>query len=1404
MYADRVENSNSNSNAPGVGNNLLKSAGLLKHKGKRGRGVGSTNEDSSMSDADSSSRRSQIRNKSNPLARPSTSSRLSGAPSRPNTPTRPKKVSLNNPPTKPTSDRNVIDALTRFLNTRFDSNLNFLNLEKMGDDDILKSANFIPPGYSKQKSLAGPSLFKLIAELFPDVKTISLASNHLRNLHSYKSLPEFIPNLENLSLSDNDFRHVEDLYALCSSRRLRNLKELILSNNPISRFGDTWRARVIKKFPTLELLDMKPVQRSVTFDLGDGVKLDPKKQRIQSDATKSLPSQFPVAILGSFGRDNAEVGPLVAEFLTRFFSLFDNDRGALLPAYTDTATFSISVNTNTPPRARRQNLYDGKPKIMWKPYIDNKPTATSRNCSKIYNNETRNQKLSVGNKMIIEAQKLLPRTTHNISDINNFVFDCWTMPGVIPSTAVIFCSVHGEFIENGNKGFRSFDRTFILAPSSVSTLAAESGWPCAVVSDSLTLRALSKSEAWREGSTIDTVEGSKGILLKLPKNPPDHISKEQHGIVCELAVRTRLNYDFSIECLQSNNWNLEQALNNFEATEMTNSSSSGQENTSVVLVTGGTGLVGSAINKVINEEAIGSRFGRKPNESWVFLKSTDGDLRNYAEARAVFAKYSPTHVIHLAAKVGGLFANMKYKLDFLRENMLINDNVLHLSHEFKVHKLISCLSTCVFPDQVSYPLREESVHLGPPHSSNFGYAYGKRMIDVQNHAYNDQFGNQFTSAIPTNIFGPNDNYSLEYAHVIPALIHKCYLANKEKKPFVVMGSGKPLRQFIYSLDLARLFIWQLREYHSIEPVILSVGENEEVSIKEVADAVVKAVGFQGEYVLDTSKPDGQYRKPASNDKLMRCIGNFQFTPFEKALEESVDWADNEDLIDYEEEEVAPQQQQEQQPAQPTEEGKDKKGSYVGIHSTGFRDFLLKPELLRAISDLGFEHPSEVQQECIPQAILGMDVVCQAKSGMGKTAVFVLASLQQLEPVDGEVSVIVLCHTRELAYQIKNEYGRFSKYVPNVRTSVFFGGTPVAADQEILKNKEKCPHVIVGTPGRINALVRDGSLNGKAIKHFVLDECDKMLDQLDMRRDVQEIFKATPHHKQVMMFSATLSKEIRPVCKKFMQSPLEIYVDDETKLTLHGLQQHYVKLSESTKNRKLNDLLDSLDFNQVVIFVKSTLRANELDKLLRECNFPSICIHSRMSQDERIARGIDVERVNIVVNYDTPTDADSYLHRPYFFNSETRESVWEAPGNLTQEEIKSLAGYELLAGGAGGAGEAPQKVRASHLLIKHNKSRRPSSWKEANITRSKEEALAQLRELQSTLSQYHAHELAAVFSKLAHEHSDCSSHAKGGDLGRFSRGQMQKPFEDASFNIGVLQLSDIIDTDSGVHLILRLE
>ncbi|CEF63191.1 ATP-dependent RNA helicase WM6 [Strongyloides ratti] len=339
-----------------------------------------------------------------------------------------------------------------------------------------------------------------------------------------------------------------------------------------------------------------------------------------------------------------------------------------------------------------------------------------------------------------------------------------------------------------------------------------------------------------------------------------------------------------------------------------------------------------------------------------------------------------------------------------------------------------------------------------------------------------------------------------------------------------------------------------------------------------------------------------------------------------------------------------------------------KGTYASIHSSGFRDFLLKPELLRAIIDCGFEHPSEVQHECIPQAILGMDILCQAKSGMGKTAVFVLATLQQLQAVDGTVSVLVMCHTRELAFQISKEYERFSKYMNGVKCHVFFGGVPTKKDEDILK--KNTPHIVVGTPGRILALARSQDLKLHNIKYFVLDECDKMIGDADMRKDVQSILKLTPKEKQVMMFSATLPKDVREVCKKFMQDPLEVYVDDEAKLTLHGLQQHYVKLREPEKNRKLLELLDSLEFNQVVIFAKSVQRCIVLNQLLTDQNFPSICIHRQMPQAERLeryqqfkdfqkrilvatnlfGRGMDIERVNIVFNYDMPESSDTYLHR----------------------------------------------------------------------------------------------------------------------------------------------------------------
>ncbi|XP_072949850.1 GDP-L-fucose synthase [Epargyreus clarus] len=306
----------------------------------------------------------------------------------------------------------------------------------------------------------------------------------------------------------------------------------------------------------------------------------------------------------------------------------------------------------------------------------------------------------------------------------------------------------------------------------------------------------------------------------------------------------------------------------------------------VILVTGGSGLVGQAIKTVIEEEAAKGNS----NETWVFCGSKDGDLRDRAQTEVLFDKHKPTHVIHLAAMVGGLFHNMAHNLDFFRENMAINDNVLHTSYKHKVKKVVSCLSTCIFPDNTTYPIDETMVHNGPPHTSNYGYSYAKRMIDVLNRGYHEQHGCLFTSVVPCNVFGPHDNFSLSSSHVVPALIRRMDDAIRNgDQTFTVLGSGKPLRQFIYSLDLAKLFIWVLRKYESVEPIILSVDEEDEVTISAVAEAIKKAHGYQGQIVYDTTKADGQYKKTASNKKLRALNKDFSFTPIDKAIQDTVDW-----------------------------------------------------------------------------------------------------------------------------------------------------------------------------------------------------------------------------------------------------------------------------------------------------------------------------------------------------------------------------------------------------------------------------------------------------------------------------------------------------------------------------------
>ena len=303
-----------------------------------------------------------------------------------------------------------------------------------------------------------------------------------------------------------------------------------------------------------------------------------------------------------------------------------------------------------------------------------------------------------------------------------------------------------------------------------------------------------------------------------------------------------------------------------------------------VLVTGGSGLVGNGVRLALQS------YNNVDKISFIFLSSKDGDLKDILQVEAIFKKYKPKYVLHLAAAVGGLYKNMREKVQFFEDNVTMDINIFRCCRKFSVEKVVSCLSTCIFPDKTKYPIDESMLHDGPPHQSNEGYAYAKRMVDVLSRAYRDQYGLNAVTVIPTNVYGPFDNFNLEAGHVAPSLIHKCYVAKRDDTHFTIRGSGNPLRQFIYSVDLGRLLIWVLLNYNEPEPIILSVPEKNEISIAKLSEIISKALHFTGDIKCDTQYADGQYKKTACPDKLLGLLdGSFEFTPIDLGIKETVEW-----------------------------------------------------------------------------------------------------------------------------------------------------------------------------------------------------------------------------------------------------------------------------------------------------------------------------------------------------------------------------------------------------------------------------------------------------------------------------------------------------------------------------------
>ena len=276
-----------------------------------------------------------------------------------------------------------------------------------------------------------------------------------------------------------------------------------------------------------------------------------------------------------------------------------------------------------------------------------------------------------------------------------------------------------------------------------------------------------------------------------------------------------------------------------------------------IYIAGHRGMVGSAILRGLY---------KKGYDNVIFRKSNELDLRNQAQVNDFFKKEKPTHVFLAAAKVGGILANNTYRGEFLYENLMIQNNVIHAAYQAGVKKLMFLGSSCIYPKLAPQPLKEEYLLTGVLEPTNEPYAIAKiagiKMCD----AYRAQYGCNFISVMPTNLYGPNDNYDLQNSHVLPALIRKFLTAKKNNAPSVTMwGTGKPLREFLHADDLADACLYLMDNFN--EEGFVNIGTGEDLPILELAQLVQKTVGYEGTIELDTTKPDGTPRKLMDVSKL---------------------------------------------------------------------------------------------------------------------------------------------------------------------------------------------------------------------------------------------------------------------------------------------------------------------------------------------------------------------------------------------------------------------------------------------------------------------------------------------------------------------------------------------------------
>ncbi|HAI39857.1 MAG TPA: GDP-L-fucose synthase [Maribacter sp.] len=273
------------------------------------------------------------------------------------------------------------------------------------------------------------------------------------------------------------------------------------------------------------------------------------------------------------------------------------------------------------------------------------------------------------------------------------------------------------------------------------------------------------------------------------------------------------------------------------------------------------------------------------DHDYYFVGRQECDLLNQESIRKVIDKIKPDAVIHTAARVGGIGMNLSTPANQFYENVMMNTMLIHQCAMAGVKKLIAFSSVCAFPAKIEC-LKEEKLHKGEPFPDHLSYAYAKRMVDVQIEAYNKQYGLNYCSVIPGNIFGKRDNFNLKHGHVIPALIHRCYLAKQANIPFEVWGNGEPMREFIYSEDVARVCV-QLIQKEKLPQRIIVSGERE-YKIKEIVSIICKNFDYYNVRWLK-DKPNGQMKRPSDKSIFNQFMKDFKYSDINETLSETINW-----------------------------------------------------------------------------------------------------------------------------------------------------------------------------------------------------------------------------------------------------------------------------------------------------------------------------------------------------------------------------------------------------------------------------------------------------------------------------------------------------------------------------------